>query len=108
MNEEAWRLSIPGATFHNLLCRPFGARVRRHVDVENLPAGVIDQAEDVECPKEDRLDAEEIARPDGRCVSLQEYPRTREGTSIVVSTHVLGDCSGRSFEPEPRQFGLDP
>jgi len=72
MNEEAWRLSIPGATFHNLLCRPFGARVRRHVDVENLPAGVIDQQEDVECPKEDRLDAEEIARGDGRCVSLQE------------------------------------
>jgi hypothetical protein len=44
----------------------------RHPHVENLPAGVMDDEEDVECPKEDRLDAEEITRPDGRCVLLQE------------------------------------
>jgi hypothetical protein len=40
--------------------------------VENLPAGVMDDEEDVERLKEDRLDAEEIARPDGRSVLLQE------------------------------------
>ena len=83
MNEEAWRLAVPTAAFDDLLCRPRGGRMRRHMHVENLPAGVMDDEEDVECPKEDRLDAEE-------------------------TLHVLGDGSGRKFEPEPRQFGLDP
>ena len=30
-----------------------GGRMRRHMHVENLPAGVMDDEEDVECPKED-------------------------------------------------------
>ena len=77
MNEVAWRLPVPSAAFDNLLCRPFGARVKRHEDVENLPTGVMGHEEDVECPKADRLDAEEIARPDGRCVLLQEWPPAR-------------------------------
>ena len=72
MNEKSWRLAIPGTEFDNLLSRPRGGGIRRHVHVENLPAGVMDDEEDVECPKEDRLDAEEITRPDGRCVLLQE------------------------------------
>jgi len=74
MNEVAWRLPVPSAAFDNLLCRPFGTRVKRHVDVENLPTSVMDYEEDVECPKADRFYAEEIARPDGRCVLLQEWP----------------------------------
>ena len=72
MNEKTWRLVIPTAAFDNLLCRPLGGRMRRHMHVENLSAGVMDDEEDVECPKEDRLDAEEITCPDGRCVLLQE------------------------------------
>ena len=72
MNEEAWWLGVPTAAFNNLLCRPLGDRMRRHMHVENLPAGVMDDEEDVECPKEDRLDAEEITRPDGRCVLAHE------------------------------------
>jgi hypothetical protein len=55
MNEEAWWLGVPTAAFNNLLCRPLGGRMRRHMHVENLPAGVMDDEEDVECPKEDRL-----------------------------------------------------
>ena len=44
----------------------------RHLHVEHLPAGVMDHEEHVECPKEDRFDAEKITRPEGRCVLLQE------------------------------------
>jgi hypothetical protein len=58
MNEKTWRLVVPTAAFDDLLCRPLGGRMRRHMHVENLPAGVMDHEEDVECPKEDRLDAE--------------------------------------------------
>jgi hypothetical protein len=72
MSEKTWRLVVPTAAFDDLLCRPISGRMRRHMHVEHLPAGVMDDEEDVECPKEDRLDAEKITRPDGRCVLLQE------------------------------------
>jgi hypothetical protein len=47
MNEKTWRLALPAAAFDDLLCRPFGGRMRRHVHVENLPAGVMDHEEHV-------------------------------------------------------------
>jgi hypothetical protein len=72
MNEEARRPSIPSAAVHNLLCRPCGRRVRRHVDVGNLPVRMMDDEEVVKRPEENRLDAEEIARPDGGGVLFQE------------------------------------
>ena len=65
MNEKTWRLAVPTAAFDDLLCRPLGGRMRRHMHVENLPAGVMDHEEHVQCSKRDGLDAEEIARPDG-------------------------------------------
>jgi hypothetical protein len=64
MNEKTWRLAVPTAAFDDLLCRPLGGRMRRHMHVENLPAGVMDHEEHVQCSKRDGLDAEEIARPD--------------------------------------------
>jgi hypothetical protein len=41
MNEKTWRLAVPTTAFNNLLCRPLGGRMRRHMHVENLPAGVM-------------------------------------------------------------------
>jgi hypothetical protein len=60
MNEKTWGLVVPTAAFDDLLCRPIGGRMRRHMHVENLPAGVMDDEEDVECPKEDRLGAQMV------------------------------------------------
>src|SRR5215813_9989843 len=48
MNEKSWRLAIPGTEFDNLLSRPRGGGIRRHVHVENLPAGVIDHEEHIQ------------------------------------------------------------
>src|SRR5262249_13184636 len=72
MNEKSWRLAIPGTAFDNLLSRPRGGGIRRHVHVENLPAGVIDHEEHVKRSECDRSDAEEVARPDLRAVLPQE------------------------------------
>ena len=44
------------------------------MNVDNLPAGVIDHEEHVERSERDRLDAEEVARPDLRAVLPQERP----------------------------------
>ena len=63
VNEIAWRLAITSAGFNNLLCRPRGRRMCRHMHVQNFPAGLMDHEEHVQCSKRDGLDAEEIARP---------------------------------------------
>src|SRR5215813_262092 len=64
MNKKSWRLAIPSAAFDHLLSRPRGSGIRRHLHVENLPAGVIDHEEHVQRSERDRSDAEEVARPD--------------------------------------------
>jgi len=74
MNEKTWRLIVPTAALDDLLYRPIAGRMRRHVHVENLPAGVMDHEEHVQCSKRDGLNAEEITRPDGRRVLPQERP----------------------------------
>src|SRR5215468_426034 len=72
MNEKSWRIAIPSAAFDQLLSRPRGGGIRRHVHVENLPAGVIDHKEHVQRSERDRSDAEKVARPDLRAVLPQE------------------------------------
>src|SRR5262249_34351441 len=94
MNEKSWRLAIPGTAFDNLLSRPRGGGIRRHVHVENLPAGVIDHEEHVQRSERDRSDAEEVARPDLRAVLPQEQPPAARWPATMGSLHVLGDCSG--------------
>ena len=72
MNEKSWRLAIPSTAFDNLLSHPRGGGIRRHVHVENLPAGVMDHEEHVQHSECDRSDTEEVARPDGRRMLPQE------------------------------------
>ena len=72
MNEKSWRLAIPSTAFEHLLSRPRGGGIRRHLHVENLPAGVSDHEEHVQRSERDRSDAEEVARPDLRAVLPQE------------------------------------
>jgi hypothetical protein len=62
MDEKPWRLAIPSTAFDHLLCHPRGGS-RRHVHVQNLPAGVIDHEEHVQRSERDRSDTEEVARP---------------------------------------------
>ena len=63
MNEKSWQLAIPSTAFDHLLSRPRGGGIRRHVHVENLPAGVIDHEEHVQCSERDRSNAEESRTP---------------------------------------------
>jgi len=51
---------------------PRRGRKRRHVHVENLPAGVMDHEEHVQRSKRDGLNTEEVARPDFRRMLPQE------------------------------------
>src|SRR5215471_21730435 len=94
MSEKSWQLAIPSTAFDHLLSRPRGRGIRRHVHVENLPAGVIDHEEHVQRSERDRSDAEEVARPDLRTVLPQERPPATRWPATMGSLHILGDCSG--------------
>src|SRR5215831_4416872 len=72
MNEETSRYSLPSAAFDNLLRRPRSGRMRRHANVDDLSAGMIDHEEHVKHSERDRSDTEEVARPDLRPVLPQE------------------------------------
>ena len=94
MNEKSWRLAIPSTAFEHLLSRPRGGGIRRHLHVENLPAGVSDHEEHLQRSERDRSDAEEVARPDLRSVLPQERPPSGGRPATMGSLHILGDCSG--------------
>src|SRR5262249_42666410 len=74
MNEKSWRLAIPSAAFDHSLSRPRGGGIRRHLHVENLPAGVIGQEENEQRFERDRLDGREGAHPDLRAVEPSGWP----------------------------------
>lgn len=57
VDEKAWVVPIPSTAFDDLPARPLGRRMPRRLDVENFPAGVIDDEENIERLKEDRLHA---------------------------------------------------
>jgi hypothetical protein len=67
-DKEARRFAVPPAAFDKLLRHPSGGRMLGDPNVENFPAGVVDDEKDVERPEQDRLDAEEIAGPNRRGV----------------------------------------
>ena len=94
MNEKSWRLAIPSTAFEHLLSRPRGGGIRRHLHVENLPAGVSDHEEHLQRSERDRSDAEEVARPDLRPVLPQERPPSGGRPATMGSLHILGDRSG--------------
>jgi hypothetical protein len=72
MNQETSRYSVPSTAFDNSLRRPRGGGIRRYVNVDNLPVGVMDHEKHVQQSERDRSDAEEVARPDLRAVLPQE------------------------------------
>ena len=72
MIEETSRYSVPSAAFDNLLRRPRSGRMQRHVNVDDLSAGMIDHEQHVQRSKRYGLDTKEVARPDGRRMLPQE------------------------------------
>src|SRR5215831_12476478 len=97
MDEKPWRLAIPSTAFDHLLCHPRGGGIRRHVHVENLPAGVIGHEEHVQRSERDRSDAEEVARSDLRPILPQERPPSGARPATMGSLHI----TWRPFSPKP-------
>ena len=77
-------------------------------DMHHFAAGVMDHEEDIESPKEDGLDTEEVTGPDIHSVPLEEGPPTRRRHAVIGAAHVFGDGARRDIEAQPGQLRLDP
>jgi hypothetical protein len=106
MNEEARRPSIPTAASHNLLCCPCGSRVRRYVDVDNLPVRVVDHEENIK----KAYGKEPFARRKNRTPRSRKRVVSGMAASSVMGfdAWVDGNCSSRNFVRKPGKLRLDP
>jgi hypothetical protein len=99
VNEKAWRLAVPTAAFDNLLCRPRGGGMPRHMHVANLSVGVMDDEEHVQCSKRDGLDAEEIARPDSDACYLRNDRQVLDGPRRWLRCIYLATVLAETLNP---------
>ena len=92
--------SIPSAALHYLLGYPLCRRKRRYRNVQDFPVRVPDYKKDIESPKQNCLDAEEIARPYAGFMALQEFSPSRRWPSTVSRIHIFCDSPRRNRKPQ--------
>src|SRR5215472_5730184 len=99
MNEETSRYSVPSAAFDNLLRRPRSGRMRRYVNVENLPAGVMDHEQHVKRSKRYGLDTKEVACPHLRTMLLRKDHHVADGPRRWVRCIYLATVLADTLNP---------
>jgi len=70
------RVPVPTTRVHNLLSSPFGGGMSGHPSLQNLAGLVVHHEEDVQRLEEDRVNTEEVARPDVLGMARQELAPT--------------------------------
>jgi hypothetical protein len=108
VEQKPGRLTVPSATFYDLLRRPLGRWMLGYLNMQDFATGMADHEEDVERSEENRLHADEVASPNLASVLLEKVAPPGRWLSPMRPTHVLGDGSSRDFVPQPRQLRLDP
>src|SRR5215831_16875269 len=95
-----------GEGFTQLLHHPLGCRVSRHIEVQDLPASMLDDEETMQQSERHRWYGEEVERNDHLAMILQEGPPALAGIpaavdSPQVSSHgSLGDDETQFQESE--------
>lgn len=74
----------------------------------DLTSSVVNDEKDVQCPKPEGLNREEVAGPYLAAVLGQELSPAGGGRSVVGMSHVFGDRACTDLESKTRKFGLDP
>src|SRR5215468_6471751 len=70
-----------------------------HMNMENLPAGVMDNEEHVQRTERDRSDAEEVARPDLRAMCLRNDRQREDGPRRWVRCIYLATVLAETLNP---------
>ena len=107
MDEKARWLTIPTASLDDLLSRPRACRVARGSDVHDLPTDVMNDEKDIDCPEEDRLNAEEVAGLDFTGMRGEKIAPARRWLSSMDTSHVLRDGPGGDRDAQSCQLRLD-
>src|ERR1700726_547949 len=104
--DEVVRSLIPRKCFRYLTCNPFGRRVCRDVDPDEVSAVEPDDDEDIEQVETNSWNNEQVHRGNVRRVVAQEGSPSLAGWPPSFD-HVLGDARLRDFKPELEQFAVD-
>ncbi len=107
MDEKTRWLTIPTASLDDLLSRPLACRVARGSDVHDLPTDVMNDEKDIDCPEEDRLNAEEVAGPGFTGMRGEKIAPARRWLSSMGASHVLRDGPGGDRDAQSCQLRLD-
>jgi hypothetical protein len=81
VDREAWWLMVPTAAFYDLLRRSLGRWILSYLDMHDFAAGMAYHEEDMQCPEEKRLYADEVTSPDFASVLLERDPPPRRRLS---------------------------
>src|ERR1700738_831345 len=103
--DEVVRSLIPGKRLRYLTCNPFGRRICRDVDPDEVSAVESDNDEGIEQVETDSWNSEQVHGGNVRRVVTQEGPPSLAGRPPPFD-HVLGDAGLRDFNPELEQFAL--
>ncbi len=101
------RTPLATASLDDLLSRPLACRVACGSDMHDFPTGVMNDEKDMDCPEEDRLDAEEVAGPDFTGMRGEKIAPARRWLSSMDASHVLRDGPGGYRDAQSCQLRLD-
>src|SRR3984893_5553446 len=104
--DEVVRSLIPGKRLRYLTCNPFGRRICRDVDPDEVSAVESDNDEGIEQVETDSWNSEQVHGGNVRRVVTQEGPPSLAGRPPPFD-HVLGDARLRDFKPELEQFAVN-
>src|SRR3984893_8560202 len=104
--DEVVRSLVPRKCFRYLTCNPFGRRVCRVVDPDQVSAVEPDDDEGIEQVETDSWNNEQVHGGNVRRVVTQEDSPSLAGWPPSFD-HVLGDARLRDLKPELEQFAVD-
>src|ERR1700694_2538751 len=104
--DEVARGLIPGKCLRDLTCNPFGRRICRDVDPDEVSAAESNDDEGIEQVETESWNNEQVHGGNVWRVVTQEGPPSLAGRPPPFD-HVLGDARLRDLNPELEQFAVD-
>src|SRR5271167_4426036 len=104
--DQVVRSLIPGKSLRDLTCNPFGRRICRDVDPDQVSAVEPDNDEGIEQVEADSWNNEQVHGRNVRRVVTQEGSPSLAGRRPPFD-HVLGDARLRDLKPELEQFAVN-
>src|ERR1700681_4415997 len=104
--DEVARGLIPGKCLRDLTCNPFGRRICRDVDPDEVSAAESNDDEGIEQVETESWNNEQVHGGNVWRVVTQEGPPSLAGRPPPFD-HVLGDARLRDLKPEHEQFAVN-